>query len=89
MVLVSDRCAEERHDPIAHVLIHGPFEAVHAVGEDREEALHDPVPVFGVDRLGEIHRPLNVGEQHRHLLPLALEGTAGGEDLLDEVLWGV
>jgi hypothetical protein len=62
---------------------------VDPVGEDREEALHDPVPVFGVDRLGEIHRPLHVGEEDGHLLALAFEGAARREDLLGEVLRSV
>jgi hypothetical protein len=76
MVLVSDRCAEERHDAVARVLVDRPLEAMDAFGEDLEEALHDAVPVFGIDRLREIHRALEVGEKHRHLLPLALEGAA-------------
>jgi hypothetical protein len=32
---------------------------------------------------------LHVSEQHRHLLPLAFDRAAGGEDLLGEVLRGV
>jgi hypothetical protein len=45
---------------------------VHPVGEDREEALHDPPPLLGVPPLGEVHRALDVGEQHRHLLALTV-----------------
>ena len=41
--------------------------------EDREEAVHDPVPFLGVDLLGEVHRALHVGEEDRHLLALAFE----------------
>ena len=44
------------------------------------------MPVFGVDRLGELHRALHVGEEHRHLLALAFERAARGEDLLDQML---
>ena len=43
------------------------------------------VPLFGIELLGQIHRPLHVGEEHGHLLPLAFESAAGGEDLLGEV----
>ena len=39
VVLMRDRRAEERHDAVAGVLVHGAFEALHAVGEDREEAV--------------------------------------------------
>ena len=80
MVLVRDRRAEERHDAVAGVLVDRALEAVHAVGEDLEEALEDRVPLLGVDLLGELHRALHVGEEHRHLLALALErrrATAG------------
>ena len=89
MGLVRDRRSEEGHDPFAGVLVDRPLEAVNSVGEDREEALHDLVPVFRVDRLREIHRPLEVGEEDRHLLALAFDGAAGGEDLLGEVLRSV
>ena len=51
-----------------------------------EEAVHDPVPLLGVDLLGELHRALHVGEEDGHLLALAFEGAARGEDLLGEVL---
>jgi len=38
------------------------------------------------DPLGVVHRSLDVGEEHRHLLALSLEGGLGAEDLLGEVL---
>src|SRR5262249_33743677 len=37
----------------------------------------------------ELHRALEVGEEHGDLLALALEGALGGEDLLGEVLWDI
>src|SRR5262249_31418301 len=55
MVLKRDGRSEKGHDAFAGVLIHCPFKAVNSLGEDREEAIHDPVPVLGVDRLREIH----------------------------------
>jgi hypothetical protein len=58
---------------------------VHSVREDREEALQDPVPVFWVDRLREIHRALEVSEEDRDLLAFALEGAARCENLFGEV----
>src|SRR5262249_7185702 len=89
VVLVCDGCAEEGHDAVARVLVYRALEAVHTLGEDREEAVHDAVPFLGVEALRELHRPLHVGEQHRHLLALTLEHAAGAEDLLAEVLRGV
>ena len=86
---MSDRRAEERHDAVAGELVHRTLEAVHPLGEELEEAIEDVVPLLGIELLGELHRALHVGEEHRHLLALALEGTARCEDLLGEVLRGV
>ena len=89
VVLVGDRRPEQGHDPVAGELVDRALEAVDALAEDREEAVHDPPPLLGVALLGELHRAHHVGEQHRHLLALALEGGAAGTDLLGEVLRGV
>jgi hypothetical protein len=51
---------------------------VDPLGKDREDPIHDLVPLFRVDLLGEVHRALQIGEEDGHLLPLALEGAAGG-----------
>ena len=89
VVLVSDRRPEKRHDAVAGELVDRALEAVDAGAENREEAVHDPPPLLRVALLGELHRAHHVGEQHRHLLALALEGGAAGTDLLGEVLRGV
>jgi hypothetical protein len=89
VVLVRDRCAEQRHDPIAGVLVDRPVEAVHAVGQDLEEAVEDAVPLLRIDLLRELDRALHVREQHRHLLALAFERAARGQDLVGQVRGGV
>ena len=89
VVLVGDRGAEQRHDAVAGELVDRALEAVDALAEDREEALHDLPPLLGVASLGELHRAHHVGEQHRHLLALALQGALAGADLLGEVLGDV
>ena len=86
VVLVRDRRTEQRHDPIARELVDRPLEPVDTLGEDQEEPIQDVVPLLRVDRLGELHRALHVGEQNRDLLTLPLESAAGREDLLGEVL---
>ena len=55
MILMRDRSAEERHDPVARVLIDGPFETMNAFGEDLEEALEDAMPFLGVELFRELH----------------------------------
>jgi hypothetical protein len=37
----------------------------------------------------ELHRALEVGEEHGHVLAFAFESTLGGQDLLGEMLWSV
>src|SRR5205823_14765288 len=86
MILMRDRRAKKGHDAVAGVLVDRAFEAVHALSEELEEAVHDLVPLFGIDLRGEIHGALHVREEDRHLLALPFEGAAGGEDLLGEVL---
>jgi hypothetical protein len=85
VVLVGDGGAEERHDPVARVLIDGALEAMDAVGEDCEEAIHDLVPGLGIQVLAQLHGARHVREEHRHLLPLSHECGARGQDLLGEV----
>ena len=85
MVLVSDGRAEERHDAVARVLIHAPLEAVHAVGQDLEEAVENHVPLLWIDLARQLDRALHVCEEHRHLFALALECGLGLEDLVGEV----
>ena len=88
VVLVRDRRAEQRHDAVAGVLVDRALEAVHAVGEDREEALQDPVPLLGVELLGQLHRALHVGEQHRDLLALAFERASATAGSCRRDAWG-
>jgi hypothetical protein len=85
VILVRDRRAEEGHDSIPGVLVHRPLEAVDTFGEDREEPIHDFVPLFGIDLLRELHRALHVGEQDGHLLPLAFESGLRLQDLLSQM----
>jgi hypothetical protein len=89
VVLVGNRRTKQRHDPIARVLVDGALETVDAVRQDLEEAIQDPVPLLGVHLLGELDGALHVGEEHRHLLALALEGGLRTEDLVGQVVGGV
>ena len=89
VVLVRDGRAEERHHAVAGVLVDRAFETVHALSEDDEEAVEERVELFGVHLLRELHRAFDVGEEHRHLFPLALERAARRESALGEVLGSV
>ena len=89
MVLVGERRAEERHDPIAHHLIDRPLVAVDGLHHPFEHRIEDLPRLLGIAVGEELHGALQVGKQHGDLLALALEGALGREDLLDEVLGGV
>ena len=75
MILVGERRAEEGHDPVAHNPVHGALVAVdrldHAFEHRVEEEL---LRILGVAVSKQLHRTLDIGEQHGDLLPLTLEG---------------
>ena len=85
VILVGDRCPEERHDAVAGVLVDGSLVAVDAVSEDPEEAIEETMPFLGIDALGELHGLCDVGEEDGDRLALALERALVRKDLLDEV----
>jgi hypothetical protein len=85
MILVGDRRAEQRHDPIAEELVHGAIVAVHLGQHQFKGAIHQAMDFFGVESFGERSEARDVHEEHRDLLALAFESTAGGEDFLGEV----
>jgi len=85
VILVGQRRAEQRHDAVAHDLVHRALVAVdglHHVLEDRIENLARLLRIAVGEQL---HRALEVGEQHGHLLPLALERGLGRQDAFGEV----
>ena len=85
VVLVGQRRAEERHDPVAHDLVHGALVPVDGLQHALEDRVEQVPRVLGITVGQELHRALEVGEEDGHLLALALERRARREDLLDEV----
>ena len=89
MVLVGERRAEERHDPVAHDLVDGALVAVDGLHHALEHRVEELARFLGIAVGEQLHRALEVGEEHRDLLALALQRGLRGEDLLGEVLGGV
>ena len=89
MVLVSQRRPEQRHDPVAHDLVHRTLVPVDGFHHPFEDWIDQLARFLGVSIGEQLHRALQVGEQHRHLLALAFEGSLRGENPLGEVLGGV
>ena len=85
MVLMGQGGTEQGHDTIAHDLIDRALIAMHG----RHHALQDGVEELpGLLRVAigqQFHRALEVGKQHRDLLALAFQGTAGRENLLRKI----
>jgi len=86
VVLVGERRAEERHDPIAHDLVHRALVAVHGFHHPLENRVEELARFLGVPVGEQLHRSLEVGEEDGDLLALALEGGARGQDLVGEML---
>jgi len=89
VVLMGQRRAEERHDPVAHHLVHRALVAVDGLHHQREDGIENLARLLGIAVGEQLHRALQVGEKDCDLLALALEGGLGGEDLFGEVLRGV
>jgi hypothetical protein len=86
VILVRQRGAEQGHDAVAHDLIHRALVAVDGLHHPFENRVEELARLLGVPVSEELHRTLEVGEQHGDLLALALQRVLGGEDLLGEVL---
>jgi hypothetical protein len=85
VVLVGDRGAEERHDPVTRVLVDGPLVSVDAARKDPEQAIEQAMPLFGIDALRELHRAHDVGEEDGDQLALTPQRAPGREDLVGEM----
>jgi hypothetical protein len=89
MIFVGDRRPEQGHNAITHDLVDGAFIAMHRRHHAFEDRVEELAGLFGITIGQQLHRALEIGEQHRDLLAFAFEGSAGGEDLLGQMRWGV
>jgi len=63
--------------------------AVDGIHHPLEHGVEELSCLLGVAVGEQLHRALEVGEEHGDLLVLAFQGRLGGEDLLGEVLRGI
>jgi hypothetical protein len=85
MILMGDRCPEQRHKPITEELVDGAFVAVDIVKRQFEEPVQQRMHVFGSDALGNRGRVRQVTEQNGDLFPFPFKGTPGGQNFLGKV----
>src|SRR5207245_1350601 len=81
-----ERRPEERHDPVAHYLVDGALITMDGLHHPLEDWIEDLARFLGVAVGEQFHRALEVGEEDRDLLALALEGRLRCKNLLREVL---
>jgi hypothetical protein len=89
VIFVGERRAEQRHDAVAHHLVHRPLVTVNGLHHQLENRIEDLARILGIAVGQELHRALDVGKEDGYLLALALEGGFGREDLLGQVFRGV
>ena len=89
MVFMRQRRAKEGHNAIAHDLIHRTFVPVHGGHHALQHGIEELPRLLRVTVGEEFHGALQVSEEHGHLLALAFQGRARGEDLFGKVPWRV
>ena len=89
VILVGQRRAEQRHDPVAHDLVDGALVAVDRLHHVLEHGVEELARFLWIAIGQQLHRPLQIGEEDGDLLALAFQSRLGGEDFLGEVLGSV
>ena len=85
MILVGERRTEQRHDAVAHHLVDRALVVMDRLHHAFEHRIEDLARLLGIAVGEQFHRALEVGEQDRDLLALALQGTAGRQNLLGQI----
>ena len=89
VVFVGERRAEERHDPVAHHLIHRALVTMHGLHHVFQYGVEELARLLGIAVGEQLHRALEIGEEDGDLLALTLQRGLGREDFLGEVLGSV
>jgi hypothetical protein len=89
VVLVGEWRAEEGHDPVAHHLVDRALVAVDGLHHAFEHGVEKLACLFGIAVGEQLHRALEVGEEHRDLLALAFERSLCRQDLFGKMLGSV
>ena len=88
MILEGDGGAKKSHQTISEVLIDGPFVAMHGLGDEPQDVVHQLMESFRINsfRAGGIG---DVGKEDGDEFALAFEGAARRENFFLEVGWRV
>jgi hypothetical protein len=75
VILVGQRRAEQGHNPVAHHLVDRAFVMVDGLYHSLEDGVKDLPRVLWIAVGQQLHRALEIGEEHGDLLALPLEGA--------------
>ena len=89
VILMRHWRAKQRHDAVAHDLVHRTLIAVHGRHQTLQYRVEELTRFLGIAVAQQFHGALQVREQHGDLLALAFQGTLRRADLLDEVWWRI
>jgi hypothetical protein len=82
MIFMRQRRPKQGHNAIAHHLVHRAFVPVHGIHHALQYRVEELPRLLRIAIGEEFHGAFEVGKQHRDLLALPFERTAGGQDLL-------
>jgi hypothetical protein len=78
VILVGQGRPEQGHDPVAHHLVHRALVAVDGVHHVFEERVEQLLRLLGIAVGEQLHRALEIREEHGDVLALAVPGRAAG-----------
>ena len=84
VILVGNGGAKEGHNAVAQHLVHGAFIAVHRVHHGMQSRVQKLLGGFRIKATDEFQRVFEIRKQHRDLLALAFQDSAGRADFLDQ-----
>jgi hypothetical protein len=76
---------EQRHDAVAHNLVHRPLVAVHGLHHPLEHWIEEFLGLLRIAVAEQLHRALEIGEEHRDLLALAFQCGLRVQDAFGQV----
>ena len=85
MVFLGEGGAKQSHDPVAHHLVDRAFVPVDGIHHELQDGVQELPGFLWIAFHQKLHRPLEIGKEHRHLLALTLESCLRCEYPVSEV----
>jgi hypothetical protein len=89
MIFMRQRGAEQRHDAVAHDLIHGALVLMNRGHHPLKHRVEELARLLGIAIGQQLHGAFQIGKQDRDLFAFTFEGGLGGEDFLGQIPRGV